>query len=41
MKEMQKNYIYINSKEVLLKAIRNGVLDVYYADDTHWSPYCS
>lgn len=31
-------YIYIDAKKVLLEKINQGVLDVYYADDTHWSP---
>lgn len=39
MNEMPKKYIYINSKELLLKHIANGEKDIYFADDTHWSPY--
>lgn len=37
--EMQKKYIYIDSKEILLKHIAAGEKDIYFADDTHWSPY--
>lgn len=35
--KLQKKYLYIDSKEVLLSNIKAGVKDVYYADDTHWS----
>ncbi len=35
--KQQKNYIYINSKIVLSNATKS-FLDVYYYDDTHWSP---
>jgi hypothetical protein len=34
---LKKKYIYINSKAVLTKAIKNHK-DVYFYDDTHWSP---
>lgn len=37
MGKQQKNYIYINSKIVLSNATKS-LLDVYYYDDTHWSP---
>jgi hypothetical protein len=41
MKEEKKEYLYINSKDLLLKHINNGAKDVYFADDTHWSPIAS
>jgi hypothetical protein len=28
----------INSKDTLSKMVEQGVLDVYWCDDTHWSP---
>ncbi len=36
--EEKKDYIYINSKEILAKHINNGEKDIYFGDDTHWSP---
>lgn len=32
------NPYFVNTKQVLLKNARQGVKDLYYADDTHWSP---
>ncbi|WP_427041171.1 hypothetical protein HUW86_04365 [Fusobacterium sp. SB021] len=31
-----KKYIFINSKEILLKELRNGEKDIYLLNDTHW-----
>ena len=39
MNEVSKKYIYINSKEVLAKHLEAGEKDIYFVDDTHWSPY--
>ena len=36
--EYEANPFYVNTKHVLLENVREGVKDVYYADDTHWSP---
>lgn len=41
LKEEKKEYIYINSKDLLLQHINNGTKDVYFADDSHWSPIAS
>jgi hypothetical protein len=41
MKEEKKEYIYINTKDLLLEHVNNGEKDVYFADDTHWSPIAS
>jgi len=38
MKSLDKQYIYINSDEILKNAVSSGIKDVYFADDTHWSP---
>lgn len=38
MRNLKKEYIYIDSKKTLKKHIVNGVKDVYFVDDTHWSP---
>lgn len=37
---LKKRYLYINSKEILAKAIKSKE-DVYFYDDTHWSPIAS
>ena len=34
----EKGYLFINSKEILLDKINQGAKDIYFADDTHWSP---
>ena len=36
-KKLHKEFIYINSKEILAKEL-NRKKDIYYFDDTHWSP---
>lgn len=36
--KLSKNYIYIDSKELLLDAV-SSKKDIYYFDDTHWSPF--
>jgi len=38
MRNLKKEYLYIDSKKILKKHIDNGVKDVYFVDDTHWSP---
>lgn len=37
MKKQKKDYIYIDSKEILSKHLKDKQ-DIYYWDDTHWSP---
>jgi hypothetical protein len=34
----KKEYIYIDTKKLLLDYIDRGDEDIYYADDSHWSP---
>jgi hypothetical protein len=36
-RKLCKEYIYIDSKEILSKELKNKK-DIYYFDDTHWSP---
>lgn len=36
-KKLHKEFIYINSKEILAEEL-NRKKDIYYFDDTHWSP---
>jgi len=38
MRDLKKDYIYINSKKILKKHINNSSKDVYFVDDAHWSP---
>ncbi len=38
MRALEKQYIYIDSDEILKTAVSSGTTDVYFADDTHWSP---
>lgn len=36
--EFESNPCFVNTKTVLMEKARQGVKDLYYADDTHWSP---
>ncbi|NQY30207.1 MAG: hypothetical protein HRT69_12145 [Flavobacteriaceae bacterium] len=38
IRDLKKEYIYIDSKIVLKKHIDNEIQDVYFVDDSHWSP---
>lgn len=40
MRKVKKNYAYIDSKEILSQAIQ-AKKDVYFFDDSHWSPWGS
>lgn len=40
LQNMQKDYLYINSKQILLQAIKTQK-DIYYYDDSHWSPHAA
>jgi hypothetical protein len=40
LQNMQKDYLYVNSKQILGQAIKTQK-DIYYFDDTHWSPYAA
>lgn len=40
MRSLHKNYIYIDSKKIL-KENTSNIKDVYFYDDTHWSPIAS
>ncbi|NOR55883.1 MAG: hypothetical protein GQ531_06715 [Sulfurovum sp.] len=37
LKTLPKRYQFIDTKEILVKELDKGVLDLYYPDDTHWS----
>lgn len=34
---LEKKYYFINTLNILKPLIKDGVLDIYFADDTHWS----
>ncbi len=36
-KNKKKEYIYIDTNEILTSIVKSGELDVYLADDSHWS----
>lgn len=36
-KNLKKDYIYIDTKKILLEKILEGKKDIYYIDDTHWT----
>lgn len=40
MSTLEKNYLYIDSKQILEEAIKKQK-DIYFWDDTHWSPIAS
>lgn len=40
MDSMPKKYIYVDSKQILSDAVRKKK-DIYFYDDTHWSPWGS
>lgn len=36
-RKLPKEYKFIDTKKILSKSLKNGIKDIYYADDTHWS----
>ncbi|MDY0117315.1 MAG: hypothetical protein RBR59_07055 [Sulfurimonadaceae bacterium] len=34
---LEKDYIFVNTKQILSSLLENGIQDVYHIDDTHWS----
>ena len=36
-RNLKKDYIFIDTKAILLNLLNNNVKDVFYPDDTHWS----
>jgi len=37
LRPLPKSYRFIDTKAILTAEVRNGIKDIYYADDTHWS----
>lgn len=37
LRETPKEYYFVDTKTILLEALKRGEKDIYYADDTHWS----
>jgi hypothetical protein len=40
MREMKKDYLYVDTKKILSEAI-DKKNDIYFYDDSHWSPWAS
>lgn len=36
--QLDNDYVYVDLHTELIKRVKDGVKDVYYYDDTHWSP---
>lgn len=41
LRKEKKEYLFIDTKEILSKLLKEGVQDVFYIDDTHWSDKAS
>lgn len=41
IRPLKKDYYFIDTKNILSKLLNNGVKDVYWIDDTHWSHVAS
>lgn len=37
IRPLEKEYYFVDTKEILTTLIESGVKDVFYSDDTHWS----
>ena len=37
LRKMPRRYTLIDTKEILSKSLRNGEIDVYFPDDSHWN----
>ena len=37
IRPLEKEYIFIDTKAILQKAINSNILDIYYPDDAHWT----
>lgn len=37
IRPLKKDYYFVDTKKILLPLLKDGVKDVYYSDDTHWS----
>ncbi len=37
LRPLKKEYYFVDTKAILTLLIKNGVKDVFYSDDTHWS----
>jgi len=38
---LKKDYYFVDTKKILLPLLKDGVKDVYWIDDTHWSKKAS
>jgi hypothetical protein len=37
IRSMKKEYYFVDTKQILLPLLKDGIKDVYWIDDTHWS----
>ncbi|WP_320034602.1 hypothetical protein [Halarcobacter sp.] len=37
LRDLPKEYIFIDTKKILLEELEKGKKDIFYSDDTHWS----
>jgi hypothetical protein len=37
IRPLEKNYLFVDTKDILEKELIKGELDIFYSDDTHWS----
>lgn len=40
-RDLKKEYIFIDTKGILLEKLKKGVKDIFYIDDSHWSGIAS
>lgn len=41
LRSLNKKYLYIDTKSILSQKIKKNQKDIYYYDDTHWSPWAA
>lgn len=41
IRPLKKDYYFIDTKQILLPLLQNGIKDVYWIDDTHWTQKAS
>ena len=41
LRKQQRNYLLVDTRAILAEGLRNGELDIFYVDDTHWRPRAS
>ena len=41
LRKLEKKYIILDTKEILARELDKNTVDVFYADDTHWTHLAS